>query len=275
LFFPGGDIGKLAVCGTVNDVAMMGAQPLYLTAGFMLEEGLDIEILQKVIASMKNSAQEAGVQIIAGDTKVLQKGSADALFINTSGIGIVRAGINVSGHLAKPGDLVILSGTIGDHGIAVLEARNELGFQTDVKSDIAPLNHLVIDMLSASNQIHVLRDPTRGGAATSLNEIARQSNVGILIYEERIPVKPAVTAACEMLGFDPIYVANEGKLIAIVAAEDANKVLTVMKRSTYGEDAVFIGEILAHPPERVLMQTTLGTKRVIDVLAGELLPRIC
>ncbi len=275
LFFPGGDIGKLAVCGTVNDVAMMGAQPLYLTAGFMLEEGLDIEILQKVIASMKNSAQEAGVQIIAGDTKVLQKGGADALFINTSGIGILRTGINVSGHLAKPGDQVILSGTIGDHGIAVLEARNELGFQTDIQSDIAPLNHLVKDMLSASNQIHVLRDPTRGGAATSLNEIARQSNVGILIYEERIPVKPAVTAACEMLGFDPIYVANEGKLIAIVAAEDANKVLTVMKRSTYGEDAVIIGEILAHPPERVLMQTTLGTKRVIDVLAGELLPRIC
>lgn len=275
LFFAGGDIGKLAVCGTVNDVAMMGAQPLYLTAGFMLEEGLDIEILQKVIASMKISAQEAGVQIIAGDTKVLQKGGADSLFINTSGIGLIRPGINISGNLAKPGDLVILSGTIGDHGIAVLEARDELGFQTDIRSDIAPLNHLVEDMLSASNQIHVLRDPTRGGMATSLNEIARQSNVGILIYEERIPIKPAVLAACEMLGFDPMYVANEGKLIAIVSAEDGDKVLSVMRRSKYGQDAIIIGEILANPPERVLMQTTLGTKRVIDILVGELLPRIC
>lgn len=275
LFFSGGDIGKLAVCGTVNDVAMMGAQPLYLTAGFMLEEGLEIEVLQKVINSMKISAQEAGVQIIAGDTKVLQKGSADALFINTSGIGIIKSEVNISGNLAKPGDRVILSGTIGDHGIAVLEARNELGFQTDIQSDIAPLNHLVEDMLSASNQIHVLRDPTRGGMATSLNEIAHQSNVGIMIYEEQIPVKPAVLAACEMLGFDPLYVANEGKLIAIVAPEDADKVLTIMRRAKYGREAVIIGEIIEHPPERVLMHTTLGTKRVIDVLAGEMLPRIC
>lgn len=275
LFFPGGDIGKLAVCGTVNDVAMMGAQPLYLTAGFLLEEGLEIEVLQKVITSMKISAQEAGVQIIAGDTKVLQKGSADALFINTSGIGIIKSKVNISGNLAKPGDQVILSGTIGDHGIAVLEARGELGFQTDIRSDIAPLNHLVQEMISVSHRIHVLRDPTRGGLATSLNEIARQSNVGILIYEEQIPVKPAVLASCEMLGFDPLYVANEGKMIAIVAAEDANKVLATMKRSQYGKEAVIIGEILEDSPERVLMHTTLGTKRVIDILAGEMLPRIC
>ncbi|MCK4900409.1 MAG: hydrogenase expression/formation protein HypE, partial [Anaerolineales bacterium] len=270
-----GDIGKLAVCGTVNDVAMMGAKPLYLTAGFILEEGLELGILQRVVASMQNAAKEAGVQIVAGDTKVVQKGKADGLYINTSGVGLLQYDGKISGSHAQPGDLVILSGPIGDHGIAVLEARGELGFQTELRSDIAPLNHLVEDMLAVSDQIHVLRDPTRGGLATSLNEIARQSNVGILIKEEKIPVRPTVLAACEMLGFDPLYVANEGKLIAIIAAEDAGKVLTAMKNSQYGKEAVIIGEITESPQRRLLMKTTLGSTRIVDVLTGEMLPRIC
>ena len=275
IFFAGGDIGKLAVCGTVNDVAMMGAKPLYLTAGFILEEGLELGILQRVVASMQNAAKEAGVQIVAGDTKVVQKGKADGLYINTSGVGLLQYDGKISGSHAQPGDLVILSGPIGDHGIAVLEARGELGFQTELRSDIAPLNHLVEDMLAVSDQIHVLRDPTRGGLATSLNEIARQSNVGILIKEEKIPVRPTVLAACEMLGFDPLYVANEGKLIAIIAAEDAGKVLTAMKNSQYGKEAVIIGEITESPQRRLLMKTTLGSTRIVDVLSGEMLPRIC
>src|SRR5215213_5913613 len=210
LFFPGGDIGRLAVCGTVNDVAMLGAQPLYLTAGFILEEGLPMETLQRVVASMKVAADEAGVQIVAGDTKVVQKGKADGLYVNTAGVGVIRPDVNIGGSQAKTGDVIILSGSIGDHGIAVLGARGELGFQSTIQSDVAPLNHLIDAMLDASNNIHVLRDPTRGGLATTLNEIAAQSNIGILLNEEKIPVRPEVAAACEMLGFDPLYVANEG-----------------------------------------------------------------
>ncbi len=275
LFFPGGDIGKLAVCGTVNDVAMLGAKPLYLTAGFILEEGLPIETLKLVVASMKASADEAGVQIVAGDTKVVQKGKADGLYITTAGVGVVREGVNISGANAKVGDAVILSGSIGDHGIAVLGARGELGFQSSLQSDVAPLNHLIDAMLDASNNVHVLRDPTRGGLATTLNEIATQSNVGILLDEETIPVHPEVGAACEMLGFDPLYVANEGKLVAIVAKEDVEKILTVMKQTRYGEDAVIIGEVTANPRGRVLLKTALGSTRIVDMLAGEMLPRIC
>lgn len=275
LFFPGGDIGKLAVCGTVNDVAMLGAKPLYLTAGFILEEGLPIETLKLVVASMKASADEAGVQIVAGDTKVVQKGKADGLYITTAGVGVVREGVNISGANAKVGDAVILSGSIGDHGIAVLGARGELGFQSSLQSDVAPLNHLIDAMLDASNNVHVLRDPTRGGLATTLNEIATQSNVGILLDEETIPVHPEVGAACEMLGLDPLYVANEGKLVAIVAKEDVEKILTVMKQTRYGEDAVIIGEVTANPRGRVLLKTALGSTRIVDMLAGEMLPRIC
>jgi hydrogenase expression/formation protein HypE len=224
---------------------------------------------------MQKAAEEAGVQVVAGDTKVVQKGKADGLYINTSGVGLINSNIKINGSNATVGDLIILSGPIGDHGIAVLEARGELGFQTEIKSDIAPLNHMVEDMLSVSDQIHVLRDPTRGGLATSLNEIARQSNVGILIREDKIPVRPTVLAACEMLGFDPLYVANEGKLIAIVAAEDAKIVLAAMRNSRYGKEAVIIGEITESPQKRVLMKTPLGSTRVVDVLAGEMLPRIC
>jgi hydrogenase expression/formation protein HypE len=281
LFFRGGDIGRLAVCGTVNDVAMMGAVPRYLTAGFILEEGLELEILQRVVASMQSAAAEAGVQIIAGDTKVVQKGLADGLYINTTGVGTILPGIEIAGARARCGDVVILSGPIGDHGIAVLEARGELGFESGVKSDIAPLNHLVAAMLDAAKSgdtypgIHVLRDPTRGGLATSLNEIARQSQVCIELKESSIPVNPAVSAACEMLGFDPLYIANEGKLIAIVSQGDADAVLAAMRSIRYGEEARIIGEVRASPSGRVLMRMSIGTTRIVDELSGEMLPRIC
>jgi hydrogenase expression/formation protein HypE len=275
LFFPGGDIGKLAVCGTVNDVTMMGARPLYLTAGFILEEGLDVEILKKVVESMRISALEASVQIIAGDTKVVQNGKADGLYINTTGIGIIPGTLNISGCNAQPGDIIILSGSLGDHGIAVLAARGELNFETQITSDVAPLNGLVSSMLEVTSDIHVLRDPTRGGLATTLNEIALQSRVGIKIYEDAIPVKPAVAAACEMLGFDPLYIANEGKLIAVVKKNVADEVLSVMKNNSLAADAAIIGTITENPGDHVTLMTTFGTNRLIDMLSGEMLPRIC
>lgn len=275
LFFPGGDIGKLAVCGTVNDVAMLGARPLFLTVGFILEEGLPIETLQRVVESMKSAAEEAGVQIVAGDTKVVEKGKADGLYINTTGIGEILPGIKIGGAYAKPGDVVLLSGPIGDHGIAVLGARGELGFESSIQSDVAPLNHLILAMLEADKHVHVLRDPTRGGLATTLNEIAVQSNISIVINENTIPVRPAVMAACEMLGFDALYVANEGKLITVVAPESADEILKAMRSTRYGEETVIIGEVRADPPGRVLMKTSIGTTRVVDMLAGEMLPRIC
>ena len=275
LFFPGGDIGKLAVCGTVNDVSMLGAKPLYLTAGFILEEGLEMNTLQRVIASMQAAAREAGVQIVAGDTKVVQKGKADGLYITTAGVGVIPIGTNISGSQAKPGDAIILSGYIGDHGIAVLGARGELGFESTIQSDVAPLNHLIEAMMNTSQNIHVLRDPTRGGLATTLNEIATQSKVGIMLDEKTIPVHPEVASACEMLGFDPLYIANEGKLVAFVSREDADAVLKAMKSTRYGEDAVIIGEVTATPHGRVLLKTSFGSTRVVDMLAGEMLPRIC
>jgi len=275
IFFPGGDIGKLAVCGTVNDVAMMGAIPRYLTAGFILEEGLDITTLETIVQSMKLSAQEAGVEIVAGDTKVVQKNKADGLYITTAGVGTIIPGVEVGGACAVPGDIVILSGTIGDHGIAVLGARGELGLEMDVQSDVAPLNKLVQKILDVCDGVHVLRDPTRGGVASALNEIAVQSGVGIVIHENAIPVKPAVQAACEILGFDPLYVANEGKLIAIVRKSDANKVLDTMHETQYGIDAAIIGYVAETPKDRVLMKTSIGSTRIVDVLAGEILPRIC
>lgn len=275
LFFPGGDIGRLAVCGTVNDVAMLGATPLYLTAGFILEEGLPLATLERVVASMKESAAEAGVQIVSGDTKVVQRGKADGLYVNTAGVGVIPNGRVIGGAQAKPGDVVILSGSMGDHGIAVLAARGDLGFETEVQSDAAPLNHLIAAMLDASPNIHVLRDPTRGGVATTLNEIAKQAGVCITLDEKTIPVHPAVASVCEMLGFDPLYIANEGKLLAIVAREDADAVLAAMRRTKYGEEAVAIGEVSAAPASRVLMKTAIGSTRVVDVLMGEMLPRIC
>jgi hydrogenase expression/formation protein HypE len=275
LFFPGGDIGKLAVCGTVNDLAMVGAKPLYLSASFILEEGLEISILQTVVQSIKEAAEEADIDIICGDTKVVAHGEADGLYISTTGVGIIDPKLTISGSEAKPGDQVIISGTMGDHGIAVLEARGDLGFHTSLKSDTAPLNHLVSEMLAASDQVHVLRDPTRGGVATALNEIAKQSGVGIILKENKLPIHPEVAAACEMLGFDPLYIANEGKLLAIVGSEDADKVLQVMQKNKYGKDAAIIGVVEESPSGRLLVSTGLGTTRIVDVLAGEMLPRIC
>lgn len=275
LFFPGGDIGRLAVCGTVNDVSMSGALPLYLTAGFIIEEGFPVETLARVTASMQAAAREAGVQIVAGDTKVVERGKADGLFINTAGIGWVPAGRQIGGALAQTGDAVLISGPLGDHGIAVLSARGELGFDADVHSDVAPLNILIQNLLEAAPHVHVLRDPTRGGLATTLNEIAQQSNVCIEIVERQIPVRPAVRAACDMLGFDPLYVANEGKLIVILPAAEAEAALEAMRHTQYGDGAMLIGQVKAAPAARVLMKTLIGGTRVLDVLAGEMLPRIC
>jgi hydrogenase expression/formation protein HypE len=281
LFFPGGDIGRLAICGTVNDLAMVGATDGVLTCGFVLEEGLSFDVLQRVVASMKEAAQEAGVYIAAGDTKVVQKGGADKLFINTSGMGRVADGINISGANAKEGDVVIISGTIGDHGIAVLSAREGLGFETTLESDVAPLNHLIRAMIDAG-EIHVLRDPTRGGLATSLVEISEQSNVIIELTEQSLPYKPAVKAACEMLGFDPLYVANEGKVVAFVKESDAAKILAVMKKTKYGEDAAVIGRVTGTGKSsakllygQVRLKTAIGGTRLVDMLPGEMLPRIC
>jgi len=274
IFFPGGNIGKLAVCGTVNDLAMSGARPLYLSLSFIIEEGLGLDELKRIINSIQKTAQEEGVEIIAGDTKVVNRGSADKLFINTTGVGMVKEGIDISGSNAIPGDRVILSGTIGDHGIAVMSQREGLSFSTKLESDCAPLGDLVAEMLKASPNIHCLRDPTRGGLATTLNELAEQSEVGINIEEEKIPVRDGVAGACEMLGFDPLYVANEGKLVAIVAAEDAEKVLEAMQKHRYGKDAVIIGEVRAEHPGRVVMKTLLGASRIVDMLVGDILPRI-
>lgn len=281
LFFPGGDIGRLAVCGTVNDIAMMGAQPIYLTAGFILEEGLDLAILEKILASMKLAAEEAGVKIVAGDTKVVQKGKADGLYINTTGIGMVYEGIKVGGELAQPGDAVILSGTIGDHGIAVLQARGDLGFEANIESDVAPLNHVIKKIVqyavrrNLTNGLHVFRDPTRGGLATSLNEIARQSRVCISIDESKLVTHPIVSAACEILGLDPVYIANEGKFLAIVDPSLAEGILEILYNDPLGKNARMIGEVKKEPSGRVLMKTGIGSTRVLDIPSGELLPRIC
>ena len=275
LFFPGGDIGKLAVCGTVNDLAMRGARPLYLTAGFILEEGLPLDELDRIVASMAATARAAGVQIVAGDTKVVDRGNADGLFINTAGVGIVPEGINVSGASARPGDAVILSGTIGDHGMAIMSRREGLTFSTPLVSDCAPLNGLVAALLAASPQVHCLRDPTRGGLATALNELAQRSGVGIEIEEERIPVRDAVRGLCELLGMDPLYVANEGKLVAVVAGQDAEKALAAMRAHEYGAEAAIIGRVVAEHPGRVVLRTALGARRIVDMLVGEQLPRIC
>jgi hydrogenase expression/formation protein HypE len=275
IFFPGGDIGRLSVCGTVNDLSMVGAIPLYLSLAFIIEEGLPLDELERVLISVQAAAREARVQIVTGDTKVVNKGSADKLFINTAGVGTAPEGIDISGSNAKPGDKVILSGTIGDHGIAVLSQREGLGFSTRLESDCAPLNGLVAEVMAASKRIHSLRDPTRGGLATTLNEIASQSKVGIRIEEEKIAVREEVRGACEMLGIDPLYVANEGKLVALVHPEDADAVLEKMRHHRYGKDAVIIGEVRSDHPGRVVMKTALGASRIVDMLVGDPLPRIC
>ncbi|MEP6636890.1 MAG: hydrogenase expression/formation protein HypE [Acidobacteriota bacterium] len=281
IFFPGGDIGKLAIHGTVNDLAMSGARPLYLSAGFILEEGFQIEDLKRILASMRDAAAEAGVAVVTGDTKVVQKGSADKLFINTSGIGVIESPVNFSANRAQVGDKVILSGTLGDHGTTIMIARGELELETDIESDTAPLNWLVQEMIEevaaagAVDAIHSMRDPTRGGAATTLNEIALSSEVYIEIDEDLIPVREEAKGACEILGLDPLYVANEGKLIAIVAAEIAERVVARMKENIYGRDACIIGDVKAEPQGIVAMRTGFGGTRIVDMLVGEQLPRIC
>jgi hydrogenase expression/formation protein HypE len=274
LFFPGGDIGHLAVCGTVNDLAMVGAKPLALTCGFILEEGLPFATLRQILASMRSAALEAGIHFAAGDTKVVQRGSADKIFINTSGVGVVDQGVQISGANAQPGDVIIISGTLGDHGITVLAAREGLGFDTDLISDAAPLNHLVQAMLAAG-EVHTLRDPTRGGLATSLVEISEQSGVSLLIEEDKLPVQPAVRAACEMLGFDPLFIANEGKLVGFVPEKDAEAVLATMRQTKYGENAAVIGRVLEAGKAQVHLHTAIGGTRLLDMLPGEMLPRIC
>jgi len=275
LFFPGGDIGSLAVHGTVNDLAMGGAQPLYLSAAFILEEGLPVETLRHIVQSMHAATAAAGVTIVTGDTKVVEKGSGDQIFINTTGIGVVADGMNLSASAARPGDRILLSGTIGDHGIAILASREGLEFDSEIKSDSASLHTLVADMLTVSRHVRCMRDPTRGGVSSTLNEIATQSHVRIELIESEIPVRDEVRGACEMLGLDPLYVANEGKLIAIVEADVAEEILIAMRKHPLGKDAHIIGTVTDAHPGLVTMRTPLGTSRIVDMLAGDQLPRIC
>lgn len=275
LFFPGGDIGSLSVHGTINDVAMSGAKPLYLSAGFILEEGFPLSDLERIVRSMAHAAAEAGVPVVTGDTKVVERGKGDGVFITTTGIGVVPVGVNISGEQARPGDAILLSGTIGDHGVAIMSSRENLSFETTIESDSAALHTLVAEMVEAVPAIRCLRDPTRGGLATTLNELALQSGVGMRLQESAIPLNPAVSAACELLGLDPLYVANEGKLICICAADDADHLLKVMRAHPLGGRAARIGEVVEDPLGFVQMETGFGGSRMVDWLAGEQLPRIC
>jgi hydrogenase expression/formation protein HypE len=275
IFFPGGNIGDLSINGTVNDVAMCGGVPLYLSVGLIIEEGFSMTDLEKIISEMGKAAETAGVTVVTGDTKVVPKGAVDKIFINTSGIGLIPPNVDIASHHAKPGDQIILSGTIADHGITILTRREGFSFETSITSDTAPLNHMVKQMLTAGQGIHVLRDPTRGGVGTALNEIADKSKMGIKIYEENIPTKKEVAAACELLGFDPLYLANEGKLLAFVSAQDTDAVLTAIKTSPYGKDAAVIGEVVEDHIGKVVLETRIGGMRIVDMLAGEQLPRIC
>ncbi|KGM41264.1 hydrogenase [Aquabacterium sp. NJ1] len=275
LFFPGGDIGSLAVHGTVNDLAMMGARPLYLSVSFILEEGLPLSELQRVVQSMARAAREAEVAIVAGDTKVVERGKADGLYISTTGLGQCRPGVQLSGRLAQAGDAVLLSGTVGDHGVAILSQREGLRFDAPIASDCAALHGLVAHMLDTGAALRVLRDPTRGGLATTLNEIAVASGVGMQLDESAIAVNPTVAAACEFMGLDPLYMANEGKLIAICAASDAERLLNAMRAHPLGRQACHIGHVTAGPAGQVRMRTTFGGQRMLDWLMGEPLPRIC
>lgn len=275
LFFPGGDIGCLSVHGTINDVAVMGAEPLYLSAGFILEEGFKLADLARIVQSMAAAAREAGVPIVTGDTKVVERGKGDGVFITTTGVGVVRPGNELSGRNALPGDAILVSGTLGDHGMAIMAERESLGFESPIVSDTAALHGLIAAMRASGAEIHVLRDPTRGGLATTLNEIARQSGVGMMLQEKNLPVKPEVEAACEFLGLDPLYVANEGKLVAICAAADAEKLLAVMRAHPLGSAAAMIGTVHEDAHHFVQMTTGFGGRRIVDWLSGEQLPRIC
>jgi hydrogenase expression/formation protein HypE len=275
IFFPGGDIGDLAVNGTVNDVAMCGAEPRYLSMGLILEEGFPIVDLKRILASVRKALDRAGVQLVTGDTKVVPKGAADKIFINTSGIGVIPPGVTIDGRQAQPGDLIILSGPMAEHGVAVLTQREGLRFESRVQSDTAPLNGLVRRMLRCTNELHVLRDPTRGGVGTTLNEIAGLSKMGMVIEEALLPVGKEVSGICELLGFDPLYLANEGKLLCVLPADKTPEVLAAMHQDEQGRQACVIGKVVADHPGRVVMQTRIGGQRIVDMLAGEQLPRIC
>jgi hydrogenase expression/formation protein HypE len=275
IVFPGGDIGELAVNGTVNDLAMCGARPLFLSVAFIIEEGFPMDDLWGVVQSMRTAADKAKVQLVTGDTKVVDRGKGDKIYVNTSGIGAIGAGVSISSENARVGDAIIISGPIADHGIAVMSVREGLEFESPVKSDTAPLAGLVEDMLKVSKNIHVLRDPTRGGLASALNEIAESSRIGLNIIENRIPVREPVRGACEILGLDPLYVANEGRLVAFVPGTDAQAVLRAMKEHPFGTESVIIGEVVGDHPGTVVMRTSIGGSRVVDMLSGEQLPRIC
>ena len=275
IFFPGGDIGALAVNGTVNDVSMCGAVPRYMSVALVMEEGFPLADLDRILGSMKTAAARAGVWVVTGDTKVVPRGAADKIFINTTAIGSVPEGVCLGADRIRPGDRVILSGTLGDHGMAVVSVREGLSLDAGVRSDTAPLNGMVQRLLDAGGGVRLLRDPTRGGVGTSLNEVAGQARVGVRIVEEALPITEAVAGACAMLGYDPLYVANEGKLIAFVAPEDADRVLDAIRSDDLGHEAAIIGEVVAEPPGRVFLQTRIGGRRIVDMLAGEQLPRIC
>ncbi len=275
IFFPGGNIGDLAINGTINDLAMCGARPLYLSVGLILEEGFLISDLKTIITAMGRAARKAGVSVVTGDTKVVPRGAADKIFINTSGLGRIPEGVNVACDGARPGDVIIISGTMADHGATVLTQREGLTFEAAVQSDSAPLNHMAAAILKACPETHVLRDPTRGGVGTALNEIAVQSAVGIRIFEDKLPVRPAVSGICELLGLDPLYVANEGKLLAFVPASEAGRVLAAIKADAFGREACIIGDVTAGDSGKVFMQTVIGGSRIVDMLTGEQLPRIC
>lgn len=277
-FFPGGDIGRLAVCGTVNDVATSGARPQYLSCGFVLEEGFPLEDLARICESMAEAAAEAGVRIVTGDTKVVNRGHGDGIFINTSGVGLLAPGVELGGAQCHPGDKVLVSGTLGDHGIAIMSCREGLSFSTTIESDAAPLNRLIAAVLEAAPSVRCFRDPTRGGIASTLNELADQAQVDITVDEASVPVKPEVLGACEMLGYDAMQVANEGKMVCVVGADDAEAALAAMRSCPYGADAAIIGEVTAPDPARgpkVFMRTAFGSTRILDMLVGEQLPRIC
>ena len=275
LFFPGGDIGSLSVHGTINDIAVMGAKPLYLAAAFILEEGFALADLRRIVASMASAAREADVDIVTGDTKVVEQGKGDGVFITTTGVGVMPEGLTLSGDLARPGDKILISGTIGEHGMAILLQREGLAFDAPIVSDSAALHGLIATMLASAARLKVLRDPTRGGLATTLNEIARQSAVGMMLQERDIPVNPTVAAACEFLGLDPLYIANEGKLVAICAAEDADLLLAAMRMHPLGQRSAIIGTVHEDTHCFVQMTTRLGGRRIVDWLTGEQLPRIC
>lgn len=277
-FFPGGDIGRLAVCGTVNDVATSGAVPKYLSCGFILEEGFPIADLKRICKSMAEMAKEAGVHIVTGDTKVVNRGHGDGVFINTSGIGFIPEGVSLSGAFCKPGDKVLVTGTMGDHGITIMSCREELSFNADIQTDAAPLNHLIAEVIAAAPDTRCFRDPTRGGLASTLNELAAQSGVDFIVEEGAVPVKDAVLGACEMLGYDVYQVANEGKMVCVVPAEQAEAALAAMRANKHGADAAIIGEVVETPEERdprVSIRTGFGALRIMDMLVGEQLPRIC